>query len=55
MKSYIKCLAILILNCYSSTIVDERNFDTNDTKGILDFNKKYSDDKYRCFQIVLND
>ena len=55
MKSYIKCLAILISNCYSSTIVDERNFDPDDTKGILKFNKKYSGDKYRCFQIVLND
>jgi len=55
MKSYVKCLAILISNCYSYTIVDERNFDTNDTESILEFNKNYSDDKYRCFQIVLND
>ena len=53
MKSYIKCLAILISNCYSSTIVDERNFDPNDTKNILEFHQKYSDDKYRCFQIPL--
>lgn len=55
MKTYIKCLAILILNCYSSTIVDERNFDLDDTKDILEFNQKYADDKYRCFQVVLKD
>lgn len=54
MKQYIKCLAILISNCYSSTIVDERNFGIDDTKGILEFNKKYADDKYRCFQVVLD-
>lgn len=54
MKQYIKCLAILISNCYSSAIVDERNFDPKDTYGILEFNKKYSDDRYRCFQVVLN-
>lgn len=55
MKSYIKCLAILISNCYSSTIVDERNFDADDSKSISEFNQKYVDDKYRCFQVVLND
>lgn len=55
MKSYIKCLAILISNCYSSTIVDERNFDPDDTKSILEFNQKYADDKYRCFQVTLDD
>lgn len=55
MKQYVKCLAILISNCYSSTIVDERNFDVDDTNGILEFNQKYADDKYRCFQVVLND
>lgn len=54
MKQYVKCLAILISNCYSSTIVDERNFGIDDTKGILEFNQKYADDKYRCFQVVLN-
>lgn len=55
-KPYVKCLAILISNCYSSTIVDERNFDSDDTKSILEFNQKYADDnKYRCFQTVLND
>lgn len=54
MEQYIKCLAILISNCYSSIIVDERNFDIDDTKGILDFNQKYADDRYRCFQMVLN-
>lgn len=55
MKQYIKCLAILISNCYSSTIVDERNFEPNNNKGILEFNQKYADDKYRCFQVILND
>ena len=55
MKQYVKCLAILISNCYSSTIVDERNFDVDDTKSILEFNQKYADDRYRCFQVVLND
>lgn len=55
MKMYIKCLAILISNCYASTIVDERNFDPDDTKSILEFNQKYADDKYRCFQVVLSD
>lgn len=54
MKPYIKCLAILISNCYSSTIVDERNFDTNDMKGIQDFYLKYTDDRYICFQVILN-
>ena len=55
MKQYVKCLVILVSNCYSSTIVDERNFGIDDTKGILEFNQKYADDKYRCFQVVLND
>lgn len=55
MRQYIKCLAILISNCYSSTIVDERNFNVDDTKGILEFNQKYDDDRYRCFQAILND
>lgn len=55
MKPYIKCFAILISNCYSSTIVDERNFDLDDTESILEFSQKYADDKYRCFQVVLND
>lgn len=54
MKSYIKCFAIFISNCYSSTIVDERNFDTNDMKGIQEFYSKYGDDRYRCFQVVIN-
>ncbi len=40
---------------YSSTVVDERNFDPDDTESILGFNQKYADDKYRCFQVVLND
>lgn len=55
MKQYVKCLAILISNCYPSTIVDERNFNVDDTKGILEFNQKYADDRYRCFQVALND
>lgn len=52
-KTYVKCLAILIQNCYASKIIDERNFDKEDTEGVLQFCKKYSDDKYRCVQIVL--
>lgn len=55
MKSYIKCLAILISNCYSSIIVEEKNFNPDDIESILEFNQKYADDKYRCFQVVLND
>ncbi len=55
MKKYIKCLAILVSNCYSSTIIDERNFDINDSIGIQKFYSKYADDKYRCFQAVLED
>lgn len=55
MNQYIKCFAILVSNCYSSTIVDERNFDSDDSKGIQNFYSKYSDDKYRCFQIPLTD
>lgn len=55
MCTYIKCLVILLSNCYASVIVDERNFEINDIQGIAEFQKKYSDDKYRCFQIVLND
>lgn len=55
MKQYIKCLAILVSNCYSSTIADERNFDFDDREGIQKFYSKYSDDRYRCFQIPLTD
>lgn len=54
MKQYIKCLAILISNCYSSTIVDERNFGIDDIDGIQKFYLKYGDDRYRCFQVILN-
>lgn len=55
MKQYVKCLAILISNCYESFIVDERNFDVDDIKGIQNFYAKYSDDRYRCFQAFLKD
>lgn len=55
MNQYIKCLAILISNCYASTIVDERNFDPDDTESILEFKQKYTDDRYRCFQVIPND
>lgn len=51
-KKYIKCFAILVSNCYSSEIIDERNFDMNDMNNIQKFYLKYSDDKYRCFQAV---
>lgn len=52
-RSYIKCFAILVTNCYSSEIIDERNFDKNDTDSVDEFYKKYSDDKYRCFHTVI--
>lgn len=52
--SYIKCIAVLVSNCYSSEIVDERNFGIGDNQGIQNFYKKYSDEKYRCFQIPLD-
>lgn len=55
MIQYVKCLAILISNCYGSKIVDERNFNINDISGIQSFYSKYSDDKYRCFQAFLKD
>lgn len=54
-KPYVKCLAILISNCYSSTIEDERNYGFDDTEEILKFFQKYSDDRYRCFQTTLYD
>lgn len=54
MKQYIKCLAILISNCYSSTIIDERNFGVNDIESIQKFYLKYTDNKYRCFQVPLD-
>lgn len=51
--TYIKCISILLSNCYSSEIIDERNFAINEKDKVKDFFKKYSEDKYRCFQIVL--
>lgn len=45
---YIKCIAILVSNCFGSEIVDERNFEIAEENKALEFFNKYSDDKYRC-------
>ncbi len=45
----------VLLYCTLPPLFMKEIFDPDDTEGILEFNQKYADDKYRCFQVVLND
>ncbi len=44
-KPYVKYLALKV-DIFQCEIVDEKNFDPNDKKGIQDFVQKYSRDDF---------